>query len=141
MPARVIPQIQGPSMDQLDLWGNLDALPWSLDSDIWPQAERCLLDISGTLKSTTLCQMGLAPVTAVCAARIRTPSVCESRVHQIARCRTRVRITTEECGAGLRAIAEAPAAILTTAACEGELRGHNWTKIPAGASRWTPRPV
>ena len=139
MPARVITLIQGPSVEQLDLWGNLDALLWSLDSDIWPEAELCLLDISGKVTSTTLCQMGIDPVTAICEARIHTPSTCEGRVNQSVHCETRIRIIPEECGASVRIIAEGPANIITSVVCEAELRGHNWTLIPVGPAVWTPR--
>ena len=38
--------LQNPSLDELDFWGSLDALPYSLDSSVWNTAK--LLYATGT---------------------------------------------------------------------------------------------
>jgi hypothetical protein len=53
VPAVVTTVIHGPSIDDLNLWGDLDSLLWSLDDlDVWPEADLFTLAISETVTAT-----------------------------------------------------------------------------------------
>jgi hypothetical protein len=60
MPAVVTTLIHGPTLDQLSNWSaTLDALPWSLDDAIWPEADLCSLEITEGAASSESARVSL----------------------------------------------------------------------------------
>ena len=139
MPAKVETLVHGPTLEQLDLWGKLDDLPWSLDSAVWPEADFNSLDIALPTAARAFCRIDQTAITsAICTAEILILAACTPYVEAAAHCRA-VILTMAEVKSSVQAIASCQADIITAAVCEGGLRGHNWTQMAVTPSLWTER--
>ncbi len=88
MPAKVETLVHGPTLEQLDLWGKLDDLPWSLDSAVWPEADFNSLDIALPTAARAFCRIDQTAITsAICTAEILILAACTPYVEAAAHCR------------------------------------------------------
>lgn len=111
--------ITGPSLDQLDYWGALDGLPFSLDSAVWGTAE--LFEASG--------------------ADVAASS--ESAASNIARIETGSDTATsaETCASTVYRIEAGADAATSSQRAAGERRGYGWAPEDPAAATWEPVPA
>lgn len=145
MPAIVTAYIHNPNLDQLNAWGGLDDLPFSLDDDAWSEADIFRLKITESAKSGQSLHYKVErhEIKARCAASVTSGSRCAPRVIlNLIDLRCPATATTSAlCLSGLIYTVTTAATSPQSAFCYGDLRGHNWTTITPGTSIWTERVV
>ncbi len=158
MPAVVTTRIHGPSLDDLDFWGTLDELQWSLDSTVWTEADLFSLAI-GEKTRTRERLTGFIVSLAFCRTNAEVRARCTAyrviQAHCIAIATTREQLhsgyystkmhtragTYEWMNPGIRMKARCSAVVTTKEQCLGGLRGHNWVVEPSTTSQWEDRVV
>lgn len=135
--------ITGPSLDQLDYWGALDGLPFSLDSAVWGTAE--LFEASGgDVAASSESAASIVVIQSYhnfSGADVAASS--ESAASNIARIETGSDTATsaETCASTVYRIEAGADAATSSQRAAGERRGYGWAPEDPAAATWEPVPA
>lgn len=138
MPGVVTVILHGPNLEQLRHWGRLDSLPWSLDSDIWPEADLLGLRIDLPTPTKSGCRANVIYGSVRCRSVAGTSARATATADNI-RMHSLMRVITSGCNAPVTHNAACRCVIYCNGACRGEKRGHNWVVVPVVEGIWTER--
>lgn len=156
MSAVIFASVKPPSVDDLDFWGALDDLLWSLDDPVWDAAGIYFLRIRETGKASQRLRAANEIVT-YARSHVAAKGVLGNVVYRRAGCRGGAG-SAETLHAGyvtgrmhchglaggcLRPWVDMYGAAETVAVsselCTGALRGHGWIQVAPTAAQWVSR--